>query len=145
MSKYLKTPREVIEAQLAGKVVQEFIPSEEGGGIWYERCVLHSCKQSELDLPLIGFRIKPKVRVIRECNGYDLYPCETKPLEFSTDYYLPNPLWLSQCFKRVWVNDEKDNRYLAQGFVYLNPEHAKYHADAMCHTCEVEEEIEDEE
>ena len=136
------TYRELIEAQLRGEII---LYDSELSGDWREFESIIDVVLGDLDKTPSKpyYRIKPKTRVIRECNGYDLYPCETEPLKDGQEYYVPVPTNENLYYRQHWWNNEMNLYHLRCGFVYLNREDARHHADAMLHTCEVEEEIED--
>lgn len=127
----LYTYREIIQAQLDGKTVQEYEGYDENGTVWKDCTFIACAKVDSLDNETSCYRIKPKMEVKRYCNGVELAQSVTKELEEGTKYYTPSLNKKKGYESWLWYGDNLDYYYLDAGFVYLNAEDALQHYHAI--------------
>ena len=126
------TFRELIESQLSGVIWQKFGYTDKDQ--WGDMNYVAFLELERLDKivdPCI-YRIKPKTRTVRICNGIELPECVTEPLEDGTPYYYPNFRKYGQYFMNSeWIDCLRDAHLLYQGMIYLTSQDAQTHYDAI--------------
>lgn len=126
------TFRELIESQLSGVIWQKFDYILDNQ--WDDmNCVglIELERLDEIVDPNI-YRIKPKVRTVRYCNGIELPQCVTEPLEKGAVYYHPYLLGVTMgYFRSCWAGTVGDSLLLKKGMIYLDEIDAQTHYDAI--------------